>query len=96
MGSKIRLQGWQKYKGGLDVNKDQTGEYSVFTEYEGHEIMFHVSTLLPFSHDDPQQVQYLCEFLKTSNEWHLLASRQRVFLLLLLIDSVAQALRPIF
>lgn len=33
-----------------------TGKYSVYTLYEGHEIMFHVSTLLPFSRDNRQQV----------------------------------------
>lgn len=33
-----------------------TGKYSVYTLYEGHEIMFHVSTLLPFSKDNRQQV----------------------------------------
>ena len=33
-----------------------TGEESVFTTQEEHEIMFHVSTLLPFSNDDKQQV----------------------------------------
>lgn len=33
-----------------------TGKYSIYTLYEGHEIMFHVSTLLPFSRDNRQQV----------------------------------------
>lgn len=37
---------------------DMTGKYSVYTLYEGHEIMFHVSTLLPFSKDNRQQVSY--------------------------------------
>lgn len=36
---------------------DMTGRYSVYTIYEGHEIMFHVSTLLPYSKDNRQQVQ---------------------------------------
>lgn len=35
---------------------DMTGIYSIYTMYEGHEIMFHVSTLLPFSKDNRQQV----------------------------------------
>jgi hypothetical protein len=34
-----------------------TGAYSVHTIYEGHEIMFHVSTLLPYSRDNKQQVR---------------------------------------
>lgn len=33
-----------------------TGRDSVYTVYEGHEIMFHVSTLLPLS-TDRQQVE---------------------------------------
>lgn len=35
---------------------DMTGAYSIHTIYEGHEIMFHVSTLLPYSKDNKQQV----------------------------------------
>ena len=57
LGEKVKLKGWNRYKGGLDVNSDQTGLESVFTEFEGHEVMFHVSTLLPFHADDPQQVK---------------------------------------
>ncbi|KAG8292580.1 GTPase-activating Rap/Ran-GAP domain-like protein 3 [Homalodisca vitripennis] len=34
-----------------------TGRHSVYTIYEGHEIMFHVSTLLPYSKDNRQQVE---------------------------------------
>ena len=36
---------------------DQTGEHSVYTEYKGRQIMFHVSTLLPFDEQDSQQVR---------------------------------------
>ena len=45
-----------RYRGGLDTRGDMTGEESVFTQHEEHEIMFHVSTLLPFTPDDRQQV----------------------------------------
>ena len=38
---------------------DMTGAYSVHTIYEGHEIMFHVSTMLPYSKDNKQQVNQL-------------------------------------
>lgn len=34
-----------------------TGRFSVYTIYEGHEIMFHVSTMLPYSKDNKQQVE---------------------------------------
>lgn len=33
-----------------------TGEEAIYTVYEGHEIMFHVSTLLPHSKENKQQV----------------------------------------
>ncbi|XP_031635963.1 GTPase-activating Rap/Ran-GAP domain-like protein 3 isoform X2 [Contarinia nasturtii] len=57
LGEKIRLKGWERFRGGLDVKGDMTGKYSIYTLYEGHEIMFHVSTLLPFSRDNRQQVE---------------------------------------
>lgn len=34
-----------------------TGEESVWTQFEGHEIMFHVSTMLPFVHGQKQQLE---------------------------------------
>ncbi|XP_065303019.1 GTPase-activating Rap/Ran-GAP domain-like protein 3 isoform X4 [Dermacentor albipictus] len=57
LGEKVRLKGWDKYRGGLDVKGDMTGKHSVYTIYEGHEIIFHVSTLLPYSKDNKQQVE---------------------------------------
>lgn len=45
-----------RYRGGLDTMYGQTGSDSVFARYQGREIMFHVSTLLPFTDGDPQQV----------------------------------------
>lgn len=35
---------------------DTTGIHSVYTLYQGHEIMFHVSTMLPYSKENKQQV----------------------------------------
>mmetsp|Transcript_19350 Transcript_19350/g.74304 ORF Transcript_19350/g.74304 Transcript_19350/m.74304 type:complete len:613 (+) Transcript_19350:308-2146(+) len=57
IGDKIKLQGWEKFRGGLDVNGNSTGEYSVFTDFKGYEIMFHVSTLLPFMPADEQKIE---------------------------------------
>ena len=45
-----------RYRGGLDTCHDQTGEKSIYTEFKGQEIMFHVSTLLPYDASDRQQV----------------------------------------
>ncbi|KAE8749235.1 hypothetical protein FOCC_FOCC004142, partial [Frankliniella occidentalis] len=42
LGDEIKLKAWKKYRGGLDVKGDMTGKHSVYTIYEGHEIMFHV------------------------------------------------------
>ncbi|KAH9645820.1 hypothetical protein HF086_012547 [Spodoptera exigua] len=55
LGDKIRLRGWNRFRGGLDVKGDMTGSHSIYTMHQGHEIMFHVSTMLPFSKDNKQQ-----------------------------------------
>eukprot|EP00012_Vannella_robusta_P008897 CAMPEP_0206200010 /NCGR_PEP_ID=MMETSP0166-20121206/10613_1 /ASSEMBLY_ACC=CAM_ASM_000260 /TAXON_ID=95228 /ORGANISM="Vannella robusta, Strain DIVA3 518/3/11/1/6" /LENGTH=307 /DNA_ID=CAMNT_0053618243 /DNA_START=245 /DNA_END=1168 /DNA_ORIENTATION=- len=57
LGTRIELQGWNKYPGGLDVVGGKTGKYSLFTEFEGNEIMWHVPTMMPFFPDDPQQLE---------------------------------------
>ena len=48
--------GWDRYRGGLDVHNDMTGSEAVYTLFEDHQVMFHVSTLLPYTKDDKQQV----------------------------------------
>lgn len=91
LGDKVRLRGFDKYKGGLgkrnitknnsisifprkngEINKssflflivsstdtvhDLTGLYSVYTNWRNIEIMFHVSTQLPYERHDPQKLQ---------------------------------------
>ena len=57
LGEKVRLKGFDKYKGGLDTVHDLTGKESVYTNYRGIEIMFHVSTMLPHEENDPQKLQ---------------------------------------
>ncbi|GBP72255.1 hypothetical protein EVAR_103255_1 [Eumeta japonica] len=54
---KVRLRGWNRFRGGLDVKGDMTGSHSIYTMHQGHEIMFHVSTMLPFSKDNKQQLE---------------------------------------
>ena len=56
LGEKVRLKGFDRYKGGLDTVHDLTGNNSVFTHWRSIEIMFHVSTMLPFESADPQKV----------------------------------------
>jgi len=45
MGTKIDMLGWTKYRGDLSARASQK---SVYTEYRGHNIMFHVSTYIPY------------------------------------------------
>ncbi|XP_066245501.1 uncharacterized protein rsh isoform X1 [Euwallacea similis] len=57
LGEKVRLRGFDRYKGGLDTVHDLTGLYSIYTNWRNIEIMFHVSTLLPYESHDPQKLQ---------------------------------------
>ncbi|XP_029024128.1 GTPase-activating Rap/Ran-GAP domain-like protein 3 isoform X2 [Betta splendens] len=57
LGDSITLQGWAGYRGGLDTKNDTTGFKSIYTVYQGHELMFHVSTMLPYSKENKQQVE---------------------------------------
>uniref|UniRef100_A0A8C2EY66 RAP1 GTPase activating protein 2b n=1 Tax=Cyprinus carpio TaxID=7962 RepID=A0A8C2EY66_CYPCA len=45
------------FRGGLDVSHGQTGSQSVYTVFRGQELMFHISTKLPYTEGDTQQVQ---------------------------------------
>ncbi|XP_060532033.1 signal-induced proliferation-associated 1-like protein 1 [Cylas formicarius] len=56
IGKKVRLNGFDKYKAGLDNKSDSTGHYSVYAQYQECEIMFHVSTMLPFTPNNRQQL----------------------------------------
>ncbi|CAH1396747.1 unnamed protein product [Nezara viridula] len=56
IGTRVRLKGFDKYKAGLDNKTDSTGLYSVYGQYQDCEIMFHVSTLLPFTPNNRQQL----------------------------------------
>ncbi|XP_075759434.1 rap1 GTPase-activating protein 1 isoform X3 [Pelodiscus sinensis] len=57
LGDRIQLQDFRGFRGGLDVTRGQTGTESVYTNFRGKEIMFHVSTKLPFTEGDAQQLQ---------------------------------------
>uniref|UniRef100_K7GHD7 RAP1 GTPase activating protein 2 n=1 Tax=Pelodiscus sinensis TaxID=13735 RepID=K7GHD7_PELSI len=57
LGETITLQDFKGFRGGLDVTHGQTGTQSVYTVFRDREIMFHVSTKLPFTEGDAQQLQ---------------------------------------
>ena len=56
LGDRVRLKGFEHFRGGLDNASDTTGTHSVYTQFKDKQIMFHVSTLLPYSPNDKQQV----------------------------------------
>uniref|UniRef100_A0A8C5D885 Rap1 GTPase-activating protein 2-like n=1 Tax=Gouania willdenowi TaxID=441366 RepID=A0A8C5D885_GOUWI len=57
LGGTVQLHGFTGFRGGLDVCHGQTGTEAIFTSFHGRDIMFHVSTKLPFTESDPQQLQ---------------------------------------
>ncbi|KAM7397423.1 hypothetical protein PAMA_005630 [Pampus argenteus] len=57
LGDTVELQDFKGFRGGLDVSHGQTGSQSVYTIHRQQEIMFHVSTKLPFTEGDTQQLQ---------------------------------------
>lgn len=56
IGNRVRLKGFENYKAGLDNKTDSTGTHSVYATYQNYEIMFHVSTMLPFTPNNRQQL----------------------------------------
>lgn len=47
LAERVRLKGFTKYRGDLDTKGDLHGEYSYYTGYRNHEIMFNVAPLVP-------------------------------------------------
>lgn len=57
LGQRIQLKDHKGYRGGLDIQNGHTGDTAVYEVFKEREIMFHVSTLLPYTDNDPQQLQ---------------------------------------
>ncbi|XP_078094580.1 rap1 GTPase-activating protein 1-like isoform X1 [Mustelus asterias] len=57
LGEKVELQDFKGFRGGLDVAHGQTGIESTYCTFRSKEIMFHVSTKLPYTEGDAQQLQ---------------------------------------
>jgi RAP1 GTPase activating protein 1 len=57
IGTRVKLKDFRGFRGGLDVKSDQTGTESVYEQFQNHELMFHVSTLLPHSKSERQQLE---------------------------------------
>ncbi|XP_042188671.1 signal-induced proliferation-associated 1-like protein 2 isoform X2 [Callorhinchus milii] len=56
LGHRVRLKGFSKYRAQLDNKTDSTGTHSLYTTYKDYEIMFHVSTMLPYTPNNRQQL----------------------------------------
>uniref|UniRef100_A0A8C2ET76 Signal-induced proliferation-associated 1 like 3 n=1 Tax=Cyprinus carpio TaxID=7962 RepID=A0A8C2ET76_CYPCA len=56
LGETVCLRGFNKYAAQLDTKTDSTGTHSLYTTYQDYEIMFHVSTMLPYMPNNPQQL----------------------------------------
>merc|ERR1711916_2300 len=57
LGDRVPLSGWSKFRAGLDVKSGTTGEHGLYLKWRNNEIMYHVSTLLPFNKLDKQQLE---------------------------------------
>ncbi|XP_067280877.1 rap1 GTPase-activating protein 2b isoform X1 [Pseudorasbora parva] len=57
LGDCVELHDFKGFRGGLDVSHGQTGSQSVYTVFRGQELMFHISTKLPYTEGDTQQLQ---------------------------------------
>lgn len=57
-----------RYRGGLDTQFGQTGVDSLYETFRDREIMFHVAPLLPYTENDPQQLQRKRHIGKTDGE----------------------------
>jgi hypothetical protein len=53
----VRLKDFKKYRGDLDTKEDLHGEYSYYTVYENHEIMFNVAPLIPSTKANGQCIE---------------------------------------
>ncbi|XP_066281262.1 signal-induced proliferation-associated 1-like protein 2 isoform X1 [Branchiostoma lanceolatum] len=56
LGERVRLKGFEKYRAQLDNKTDSTGSHSLYATYKNCEVMFHVSTMLPYTPNNRQQL----------------------------------------
>ncbi|XP_061890422.1 signal-induced proliferation-associated 1-like protein 1 isoform X2 [Entelurus aequoreus] len=56
LGERVRLKGFSKYRAQLDTKTDSTGTHSLYTTHKDYELMFHVSTMLPYTPNNKQQL----------------------------------------
>ncbi|KAI8813022.1 signal-induced proliferation-associated 1 like 3, partial [Cladochytrium replicatum] len=57
LGEQVSLKDFKGFAAGLDCKNGQTGGHTVWSLWRNYECTFHVSTMLPYNADDPQQIQ---------------------------------------
>ncbi|KAM9971310.1 hypothetical protein ACTFIW_011287 [Dictyostelium discoideum] len=57
LGDRVQLQGWTKYRGGLDIKDNTTGTHSIYKKWRDFEIMYHVAPMIPCRAADEQSVE---------------------------------------
>ncbi|EGG16091.1 RapGAP/RanGAP domain-containing protein [Cavenderia fasciculata] len=57
IGERVQLNGWPNFRAGLDVRTGTTGTHSIYQRWNNNEVMYHVSSLLPFNEKDKQQLE---------------------------------------
>ena len=53
----VNLRGFHKYRGDLDTKDDLHGDYSYYTQYENHEIMFNIAPIIPSTKANGQCIE---------------------------------------
>ncbi|EFA86568.1 RapGAP/RanGAP domain-containing protein [Heterostelium album PN500] len=57
IGERVPLTGWPNFRAGLDVRTGTTGSHSIYQRWNNNEVMYHVSSMLPFNQKDKQQLE---------------------------------------
>ncbi|KAI9319818.1 hypothetical protein BX666DRAFT_1916621 [Dichotomocladium elegans] len=56
LGQRVELKGYKGYAAGLDTRAGESGVISFASQWQRHEVMFHVAPLMPLRENDAQQV----------------------------------------
>jgi len=57
MGQRVELEQLRGFRAGLDTKGGSTGTHTIYRRYNNNDILFHVSTMLPFNPKDKQQLE---------------------------------------
>ncbi|CAF1039147.1 unnamed protein product [Rotaria sordida] len=57
LADRVRLKGFNKYRGDLDIKDDLHGDSSYYTKYKNHEIMFNIAPMIPSTKANGQCIE---------------------------------------